>query len=208
MVISRWRRSHTATEIRKCLTIFSNVIDVRDILGAFSHSLGFTALVTRRGSSYLSSLINLIPDDLYGNGNGESCHLWFAVLFLYVNPVFMVTQLGNFYSFLYFWPGFKTAVTVNFHKTNHCKPNATCTWKHHSGLQFMFFVTDKSSNYTMLLNGGFPTVPCNIASKSQISFKFYMLPVVISCFIYVYITPVTYLFHDNYNLNQEDVRHL
>jgi len=42
---SRWRRFHTSTQIRKCLTIFSNMTAIHDILATFSHSLRFTALL-------------------------------------------------------------------------------------------------------------------------------------------------------------------
>lgn len=119
----------------------------------FSNIFTFTWVhctsLTRHGSSYLSSVINLIPASLYGNG--ESCHLWFAVLFLYMNPIFIVVHLG---SFLYFWPGFKIAVAVNFCKTNHrFKPNTTCTWKHHSGLQF-------NLQFRVLCTDRVPTTRC------------------------------------------------
>jgi hypothetical protein len=48
--------------LRITSVFFSNVTDIRHILATVSHSLGFTALLTRHGDSYFSNLINLVPE--------------------------------------------------------------------------------------------------------------------------------------------------
>jgi hypothetical protein len=57
-------------------------------------------------------------------GDGDSCYVFLAVLFLYANPVFIVVLFKIFSIFLYCWPsGFETVVIMNCYKL---RATSTC----------------------------------------------------------------------------------